>query len=141
VARNPDFPAHIVYEDDIAIAFLDKYPHMYGYTLVAPREHREQVTGDFNMDEYLALQRVVYKVAEAVRQEVGAERLYILSLGSKQGNAHVHWHIAPLPPGVPYDEQQLAALRADFLDIPDDEQASLAERIRQRLEEADERST
>ena len=30
------------------------------------------------------------------------ERLYLLSLGSHQGNAHVHWHIAPLPPGVPY---------------------------------------
>jgi diadenosine tetraphosphate (Ap4A) HIT family hydrolase len=47
VARKPDYPAHIVYEDDIAIAFLDKYPSLCGWTLVAPREHREQVTADF----------------------------------------------------------------------------------------------
>jgi hypothetical protein len=43
----------------------------------------------------------------AVRRTVEAERVYILSLGSQQGNRHVHWHIAPLPYGVPFKEQQL----------------------------------
>jgi diadenosine tetraphosphate (Ap4A) HIT family hydrolase len=33
----------------------------------------------------------------------------MLSLGSRQGNAHVDWHLVPLRPGVPYDQQQLAA--------------------------------
>ncbi|WP_280267529.1 hypothetical protein [Nocardia wallacei] len=37
----------------------------------------------------------------------------MLSLGSRQGNSHLHWHIAPLPPGVPYREQQLHALAAE----------------------------
>jgi ATP adenylyltransferase len=41
VARNPDYPAYIVYEDDTTIAFLDKFPYLYGWTLVAPRDHRE----------------------------------------------------------------------------------------------------
>lgn len=41
----------------------------------------------------------VYRVARAVEQVVPSERTYVLSLGSQQGNAHVHWHIAPLPPG------------------------------------------
>lgn len=53
VAGNPDYPAHIVYEDDVAIAFLDKWPRLYGWTLVAPREHREQVTGDFSWKSIL----------------------------------------------------------------------------------------
>jgi hypothetical protein len=39
VAQNPDYPAHIVYEDAVAIAFLDKYPPLYGHTLIAPRQH------------------------------------------------------------------------------------------------------
>jgi len=26
VARNPEYPAHIIFEDRVAIAFLDKYP-------------------------------------------------------------------------------------------------------------------
>lgn len=127
---------HILYEDDIAIAFLNKYPTLYGYTLVAPREHREQATGDFTLEEYLALQRVVYTVAEAVRQEVPTERMYILMLGSQQGNRHVHWHIAPLPPGVPYTEQQFAALSMEngILKLSSEEMSMLAERIRNRLE-------
>lgn len=134
VAGNPDYPAHIVYEDETTIAFLDKYPRLYSWTLVAPREHREQVTGDFTIEEYLDVQRRVYRVAEAVRREVGAERVYLLSLDSNQGYSHVHWHVAPLPPGVPYREQQLAAFRKGILRIPEEEMASLAARIHHRLE-------
>ena len=135
VAGEPDFAHHIVYEDPNAIAFLDKMPTLYGYVLVAPRAHREQVTGDFSAKEYVALQDVVFRVSEAVRAEVKPERLYILSLGSQQGNSHVHWHIAPLPAGVAYEEQQLAALdkQGRVLDIPEAEMAALAERLRTRL--------
>lgn len=128
-------PHHLIYQDDVAVVFLDKYPSLYGYVLVAPVSHREAVTGDFSLDEYLALQRVIYHVAEAVRQTVPTERVYVLSLGSQQGNAHVHWHIAPLPPGVPFERQQLAALSSHegILDIPDDEMAALAARLRDAL--------
>ncbi len=68
---------HIIYQDEAFIAFLNKYPVLYGYALVAPVKHREQATGDFTMDEYLALQRAVYRVAEAVRRSVATERVYI----------------------------------------------------------------
>ncbi len=126
---------HIVYQDEEVIVFLNKYPTLYGYVLVAPVKHREQVTGDFTMDEYLALQRTVYQVAEAIRRSVETERIYILSLGSQQGNRHVHWHIAPLPYGVPFEEQQLEALssRSGILDISESEMAVLAERIRHNM--------
>lgn len=126
---------HIIDQDESVIAFLNKYPVLYGYALVAPVKHREQVTGDFTVDEYLAVQRRVYQVAEAVRRSVETERVYILSLGSQQGNRHVHWHIAPLPPGVPFEEQQLEALsiRYGILDVPDSEMAALAKRIRRNM--------
>lgn len=129
-------PHEVVYEDDIALAFLNRFPTLYGYLLVAPREHREQVTTDFTLEEYLALQEVVYRVAEALSQEVPTERMYILSLGSQQGNRHVHWHIAPLPHGVPFEEQQLDALdaRRGLLEISDEEMAELAARLRRRLQ-------
>ena len=128
----------IIYEDETAIVFFSKHQLLYGYTLVAPRQHREQVTGDFSLEDYLALQRVVYRTAEALRQEVSTERLYILSLGSQQGNRHVHWHLVPLPPGVPYQEQQLEALRLEkgSLIIPDEEMAALAARIGKRIRES-----
>jgi diadenosine tetraphosphate (Ap4A) HIT family hydrolase len=133
IAGKSNYPEHILYQDEVAIAFLDKYPRLYGYTLVAPLRHREQASGDFSLDEYLELQRRVYWVAEAVRQEVGAERVYFLSLGSNQGNSHVHWHIAPFPPGVAYRQQQLAAIMQDPLRIPEEEQAGLAARLQRRV--------
>jgi diadenosine tetraphosphate (Ap4A) HIT family hydrolase len=138
LARDPAFSDHhIIYEAEHAIVFLAMNPTQCGYTLVAPKEHKEQVAGDFTMEEYLGLQRVVHRVAEAVRVEVGAERVYVLSLGSNQGNAHVHWHVVPLPPGTPYEEQQFAALMletAGALRIPDGEKAALAARVGQRME-------
>ncbi len=134
-AGDPAYRHHIVYEDDQAIAFLNKYPPLVGYVLVAPRAHREQVTGDFTLDDYLALQALIYRVTEAVRRVVPAERVYLLSLGSQQGNSHVHWHVAPLPPGVPFLDQQLAALHVTdrILDLSDDAMASLAAQIRAAL--------
>jgi diadenosine tetraphosphate (Ap4A) HIT family hydrolase len=134
VAGNPAFGHHLVYEDDTAIAFLNKYPSVYGHVLVAPRDHREDVTGDFTLDEYVALQRLVHRVGEAIRRVVPTERLYVLSLGSRQANTHVHWHLAPLPPGVPFEDQQLAALhRDDVVDLTDEELREVAERLRAEL--------
>jgi diadenosine tetraphosphate (Ap4A) HIT family hydrolase len=132
VAGDPAHRHHIIYEDDDAIVFLNKYPTLYGYTLVAPREHREQVTADFALDEYLTLQRLIYRVGEALRQVVPTERLYILSLGSQQGNRHVHWHVVPLPPDTPYEKQQLESLNMarGVLQLSDEEMATLAARIR-----------
>ena len=126
---------YIVYQDDAVIVFLNKYPTLYGYALVAPIEHKEQVTSDFSEDEYLALQKDVYRVAEAVKRTVESERVYILSLGSQQGNRHVHWHVAPLPFGVPFREQQFEALMSanGILDIPDVEMAEIARRLRENM--------
>ncbi len=136
VAGTNGRPQHFIHEDEKSIAFLDSYPRAYGYTLVSPKEHREQVTADFTASEYLDLHRLVYKVAEAVREEVGAERMYIYTYGSNEGNAHVHWHVVPLPPGVPYEEQQGAWVnwRKGILDIPQEEMASLSKRIARRME-------
>jgi diadenosine tetraphosphate (Ap4A) HIT family hydrolase len=133
---DPNVPRYTVHEDEDAVAFLDGYPRAYGYTLVAPKEHREQVTADFSAEEYLGLQRLVYRVCEAVREEVGAERMYLYTFGSNQGNSHVHWHVVPLPPGVPYDEQQgaWATWGKGVLKIPPEEMAALAARIGRRVE-------
>ncbi len=131
IAGDPDYHHHIIYEDDNAIAFLNKYPILYGYTIVAPRQHREQVTGDFTVDQYLALQRVIYRVGEAIQRVVPTERLYIVSIGSQLGNRHVHWHLAPLPSGVPYAEQQFQAMMVErgVLPLSDADMAKLALRI------------
>jgi diadenosine tetraphosphate (Ap4A) HIT family hydrolase len=55
LAGNPEFAHHVVYEDEQAIAFLQRFQTLYGYVLVARKEHRERVVDDFSEDEYLAL--------------------------------------------------------------------------------------
>jgi diadenosine tetraphosphate (Ap4A) HIT family hydrolase len=124
-----------IYEDADVLVFLNRYPTLRGYTLVCPRRHVERVVGDLSEPEYLHLQSWVHRVGRAIEQVIETERLYILSLGSQQGNRHVHWHLAPLPPGVAYGEQQLAALsmRRGILPMDTRESAGLAEQIRERL--------
>jgi diadenosine tetraphosphate (Ap4A) HIT family hydrolase len=78
----------------------------------------------------------VHRVGEAIRRTVPTERLYVVSLGSQQGNRHVHWHLVPLPPGVPYREQQLAVLAKSIRGVlPFDrrQRSDLAKRIRSNL--------
>ena len=100
--------------------------------LVAPRDHREQVTGNFNEEEYVELQRFIYQDPEAMRRLLSPERIYVLSLGSQQRNSHVHWHIAPLPEGVLLEQQQFHALmhESGVVETTPEEMAQLAEDLK-----------
>jgi diadenosine tetraphosphate (Ap4A) HIT family hydrolase len=118
VAGDPDYEHEIVYEDEAHIAFLSRYPTQLGYLLVAPKVHIEHVVRDLDTAGFLAIMAVVRKVALAVEAVLPTERTYLLSLGSQQGNSHLHWHIVPLPPGVPYEQQQYHALMAENGIIP-----------------------
>jgi histidine triad (HIT) family protein/ATP adenylyltransferase len=135
LAGHPDYPNHDVYEDAATVAFLARQPTLLGYCIVAPKRHVEDWVGGLAEEEYLVLQRVVHRVARAVAAVVPVERMYCLSLGSQQGNAHLHWHVAPLPPGMPYERQQYYSLMAEngVLDVGDSAQADLARAIRSRL--------
>jgi histidine triad (HIT) family protein/ATP adenylyltransferase len=127
----------VIFRDDRHIVFLPNFHVLFGHVLIAPIEHREAVAGDFSLDEYLALQTRIHQVARALAATVPTERVYILSLGSQQGNRHVHWHVAALPPGTPYDEQQFRALMVEtkgVLALAPEEQGALADRLRVALE-------
>jgi hypothetical protein len=78
---------HVIFQNEEFIAFLNKYPSLYGYALVAPVQHKEQVTSDFTLEEYVSLQRAVYRVAGAVRDTVETERIYILPWGASRATA------------------------------------------------------
>lgn len=52
-------------------------------------------------------------VALAVEAVCEPERTYLYSLGSRQGNAHLHWHAAPLSDGVSYSKQQFHVLMTE----------------------------
>ena len=134
---NQDYEHIMVAETRDAIAFLNKYPTLFGYVIVAPKEHREQVTGDFDEAQYLELQKFIFRVAEGVRYVLSPERIYILSLGSQAANSHVHWHVAPLPRGVPLGEQQYHALMHEngVVQVAERELEQYAGRLRKEIED------
>ncbi|WP_328718764.1 HIT domain-containing protein [Streptomyces sp. NBC_00247] len=113
VARRQGYLHEVVYEDGLHIAFLDRWPTLPAKVLVAPKAHLEHVVGDLDAEGFHRLMEVVRLVARAVEAVAAPERTYLYSLGSQDGNAHIHWHIAGLPPGVPYAEQQFHALMAE----------------------------
>jgi histidine triad (HIT) family protein/ATP adenylyltransferase len=129
LAGHPDYEHLPVYANEHVVAFFNRYPTLLGYTIVAPRAHVIDVTGDRAL--FRRVTDVVHDVAEALKATVPTERIYLMSLGSHQGNAHVHWHVAPLPPGVPYERQQFHAVMAEngILDVTREEQRALADRV------------
>ena len=90
-------PVAKVYEDNIFLAFMDKYPITSGHTLVLPKYHYGDL---FQMteDEVGNLYRVVHTIASAV---YSATRAQGLNTGQNNGKAanqivpHVHVHIIP----------------------------------------------
>ena len=138
IVREPEPEHPVIFQDELYIAFLNRYPPLLGYTLVAPVAHKERVVEDFDLASYLALQGFIHRVGRAISKVIPTERLYLLSLGSQQGNSHVHWHLAPLPPGVPFEQQQFAALmteRQGFIHQSVEERKELALRIRVAFDE------
>jgi histidine triad (HIT) family protein len=134
-AGDPEYRHETVYEDEEHVAFLDRYPTLPGKILVAPKQHVEHVVRDLDEAAYLRLMGVVRRVALAAEAVLSPERTYLLSLGSQQGNAHLHWHIAGLPEGVPYGQQQFHALMTEngVLSVTQQESAGLAARLRQAV--------
>lgn len=125
-----DRDQRVIFRDDTCIAFFPLWPRLLGYMLLAPIKHVADVVDGATEAEYIEIQRRVYRLGRAISSVVPTERLYIFTFGSHQGVAHVHWHVAPLPPGLPFEEQQFEAVnRPDYLEIPPADEAALAERI------------
>lgn len=135
LAGNPNYPHETVFEDADHIAFLDRWPTLPGKVLVAPKVHVEHVVRDLNEAAYSRLMLFVREIALAVEAVCESERTYLYSLGSQQGNAHLHWHIAALPSGVPSSQQQFHALMTEngVLSLPPAQRDEMAARLREAV--------
>jgi histidine triad (HIT) family protein len=132
LAGDPDYRHETVFEDEDHVAFLDRWPTHPGKLLVVPRAHLEHVVRDLTGPAYVRMMLAVRHVALAAEDVLGSERTYVFSMGSQAGNSHLHWHIACLPAGVPYEQQQFEALRFEngVLMPTEAQTADLADRLR-----------
>jgi len=90
-------PAHIIYEDDRTIAFLDIHPSAPGHTLITPRTHAARIEG-LSAEDAAALFAVLHRLTKPIREAVGAEAATVGindGPGSGQEVPHVHIHVIP----------------------------------------------
>lgn len=87
--------AHIVFEDDSVVAFLDARPVFPGHTLVVPRVHHETL-GDVPDRLVAPLFGRVRLLAGAVEEAMEAHGTFI-AVNNKvsQSVPHVHVHVVP----------------------------------------------
>ena len=90
-----EIAAEVVYEDAIAVAFLDHRPVFLGHTLVAPRAHIEtlaDVPADLVGPFFTSVQRVV----RAVERGLEADGTFV-AINNKvsQSVPHLHAHVVP----------------------------------------------
>jgi histidine triad (HIT) family protein len=90
-----EVPAHIVYSDDVAIAFLDHRPVFHGHTLVAPRVHLETLS-DLPHELLEPYFTAVQVVARAVESGLAADGTFV-AINNKvsQSVPHLHSHVVP----------------------------------------------
>ena len=92
-----EIPSFKVYEDDLAVAYLDINPFAEGHTLVIPKVHSEGLL-DTPDETLAAIVARVKKVAAHLRTALPCDGFNILqNNGEAAGQTvkHVHFHIVP----------------------------------------------
>jgi histidine triad (HIT) family protein len=98
-----EMPAHKVFEDEVALAFMDIMPRADGHTLVIPKAPCRNLL-DIRADDLSALMPRVQKVARGVKQAMQADGLTLQQFNEQAGGQivfHLHFHILPRWGGVP----------------------------------------
>ena len=119
-----------IFEDDVVLVILDKYPLTLGHSLVITKKH---------FDNFLQLDREtafhVVEVARAVAKAslealnpVGVNILTNIGRGAGQIIFHAHVHIIPR-----YESDNLRFINKRLF-VPDGEKSAIAERIKIVLE-------
>ncbi len=98
-----ELPAHKVYEDDRAFAFLDIMPRAPGHTLVIPKAPARNIL-DVAPADLAYLMTVAQKIAKAAVQVFAADGVTVQQFNEPAGGQvvfHLHVHVIPRRDGVP----------------------------------------
>lgn len=79
-------PAHIVYEDDSFLAFLDIRPLSPGHTLIIPKDHYRWVWDVPKLGSYF---EIAGKIAKAQQKAFGQEMIQSRIIGEEVPHAHI----------------------------------------------------
>ncbi|GLI22479.1 hydrolase [Xanthobacter flavus] len=123
-----ELPAHKVYEDDKALAFLDIMPRCPGHTLVIPKAPARNIL-DIAPEDLAYVATIAKKVAIAGMKAFGADGITIQQFNEEAGGQvvfHLHVHVIPRHSGMPMKPPASEMEKPDVL-------AAHAERLRAAL--------
>jgi histidine triad (HIT) family protein len=115
-------PCVKVYEDGVALAFMDVMPRAEGHTLVIPK-FPARTLFDIDPQDLARLMPTVQKVGRAVMAGMKAEGLSLQQFNETAGGQvvfHLHFHLLPRwsgvalrPPGGPFQNAEALKPHAD----------------------------
>jgi histidine triad (HIT) family protein len=93
-----ELPAHVVLDDDVALAFLDVRPVFPGHVLLVPKAHHETLA-DLPPDLVEPLFSRAQRLSVAVPAAMGAVGTFV-AMNNKvsQSVPHLHVHVVPRRP-------------------------------------------
>jgi len=111
-------PAHVVWEDDRTLVFMDIFPVADGHTLIIPKAHCDDLL-DSDPEDMRAVMEVSRRVAHAIDRSLAPDGLGVYQLNrapAGQTVFHYHMHLIPRRMGeglqihsrVPGDPSRLA---------------------------------
>lgn len=86
---NREIPAHIIWESDTHIAFLDMNPLQEGHTLVIPKKQIDYIF-DMESDDYTNLMLAAKEVANILKEKLRCTRVCVTVEGYAVPHAHIH---------------------------------------------------
>jgi histidine triad (HIT) family protein len=90
-----DLSAHIVFEDDVSLAFLDTRPLFPGHSLVVPKEHLETLS-DLPQELIGGFFSNVQRLGVGIERATGAEGTFVaMNNRISQSVPHFHTHVVP----------------------------------------------
>jgi len=113
-----EVPCYKVYEDDVALAFMDIMPQADGHVLVLPKSPARNI---LDADPQMLGQLIVrlQKIAIAVKEALVADGITILQYNEPAGGQtvlHLHFHILPRWTGVALRPHTGVAERPEVLE-------------------------
>ena len=116
-----DMPHHQVFEDEVALAFMDVMPRVEGHVLVIPKQPSRTLL-DIDAADLSALMPRVQRVGRGVVRAMNAAGLTVHQFNEAAGGQmvfHLHFHLLPRqlgvalkPPGGPMEKPEILAALA-----------------------------
>ncbi len=83
-----EIPSHLIYEDDVCIVIMDKFPVIAGQVLIIPKEC-EDYFFDLAEDKYMHVLAVARRVSKALDVTYNTLRTCLLIEGFEVSHVHI----------------------------------------------------